>query len=357
MRAANISVCLGPNVDVMRDPLGGRNYEMYGEDPVLVGRTAAAFIRGLQSTGVMACAKHFIANNQETNRQTKDTHVSIRTLRELYAKGFRAAVKVGMWDGMSSTLGTAIRPSCQDPSDREDAYVMGAALPINDMYGDKEQMYKEPDALYQDGLLGTPVVLTEKAEGKDLEALFTYFDWTYTFEGAKTIMIGLNEEQYASVTLDPNLFAANGITTTYTESEGEDGKLVIEATFNSSDTIETAMMSLRMGIGLRLDGTEEYTIERGYPMVNQKAIEQWRKYLNLNTGNILSYTSLLDAEETDVYNKANAACMEIQAKVIPEIIRGMTSWDEYVEEMEKVETEKATVALQKYVNLAKTTKD
>lgn len=95
LRAANVSVCLGPNVDIIRDPLGGRNYEMYGEDPVLVGRTAAAFIRGMQSTGTMACAKHFIANNQETNRQIKNTHVSIRTLRELYARGFRAAVRDG----------------------------------------------------------------------------------------------------------------------------------------------------------------------------------------------------------------------------------------------------------------------
>ena len=95
MRSSHLDVCLGPNVDIIRDPLGGRNYEMYGEDPVLVGRIAAAFIRGMQSTGTAACAKHFIANNQETRRQTKDTHVSERTLRELYARGFEKAVKDG----------------------------------------------------------------------------------------------------------------------------------------------------------------------------------------------------------------------------------------------------------------------
>lgn len=94
-RASHVDMCLGPNVDIIRDPLGGRNYEMYGEDPVLVGRTSAAFVKGLQSVGVAACVKHFIANNQETNRQTKDTHVSERTLRELYAKGFEYAVKQG----------------------------------------------------------------------------------------------------------------------------------------------------------------------------------------------------------------------------------------------------------------------
>ena len=56
LRDSGVDVCLGPNVDLQRDPLGGRNYEMYGEDPVLVGRTGAAFIRGMQSTGVAACS-------------------------------------------------------------------------------------------------------------------------------------------------------------------------------------------------------------------------------------------------------------------------------------------------------------
>lgn len=93
MRSAHLDVCLGPNVDIMRDPLGGRNYEMYGEDPALVRRIAPAFISGMQSTGTAACAKHYIANNQENRRETKDTHVSIRTLREIYAKGFEASVK------------------------------------------------------------------------------------------------------------------------------------------------------------------------------------------------------------------------------------------------------------------------
>lgn len=93
MRDSKVDICLGPNVDIARDPLGGRNYEMYGEDPYLVSQIAASFIQGMQRTGVGACAKHFIANNQETNRNTKDTHVSERTLREIYSKGFMSAVQ------------------------------------------------------------------------------------------------------------------------------------------------------------------------------------------------------------------------------------------------------------------------
>lgn len=93
MRDSNIDVCLGPNVDIMRDPLGGRNYEMYGEDPHLVSETSVAFVNGMQETGVGASAKHFIANNQETRRNTKDTHVSERVLQEIYAPGFKAVVQ------------------------------------------------------------------------------------------------------------------------------------------------------------------------------------------------------------------------------------------------------------------------
>lgn len=95
LRNSGIDICLGPNVDVARDPLGGRNYEMYGEDPQLVAQTGAAFIRGLQSTGVGGCAKHYIANNQETNRNGKNEHISERTLREIYARGFKSAVQNG----------------------------------------------------------------------------------------------------------------------------------------------------------------------------------------------------------------------------------------------------------------------
>lgn len=93
MRAIGVDVVLGPNVDIYRDPLSGRGYEMYSEDPYVVEEMGAAFIEGVQSTGTAACAKHFLANNQETNRNTKDTHVSWRALREIYGRGFEAAIK------------------------------------------------------------------------------------------------------------------------------------------------------------------------------------------------------------------------------------------------------------------------
>lgn len=93
LRSSGVDLCMGPNVDVARDPLGGRNYEMYGEDPCLVSEMSVGFIQGMQSTGVGACAKHFIANNQETRRNTTNNHISERTLREIYSRGFMSAVK------------------------------------------------------------------------------------------------------------------------------------------------------------------------------------------------------------------------------------------------------------------------
>lgn len=95
MRASGIDVCYAPNVDIMRNPLGGRNYEMYSEDTYHASRMSVGFIKGFQSTGSVACAKHFIANNVETGRNSINEIISRRVLREVYSQSFEAAVKEG----------------------------------------------------------------------------------------------------------------------------------------------------------------------------------------------------------------------------------------------------------------------
>ena len=102
--AANgIQAILGPSFNLMRTPLNGRNFEYYGEDPVLAGETAAGFIRGCQSERVAACPKHLALNNQEICRTTGNSIIDERSLQELYLRSFEIAVRTANpWMMMSS---------------------------------------------------------------------------------------------------------------------------------------------------------------------------------------------------------------------------------------------------------------
>ncbi len=102
-KSKGVHVLLGPTVCIVRQPLAGRTFESYSEDPLLTARLAVSYVRGVQGEGVACCIKHFACNDQEFERMTISAEVDARTLREIHLPAFAAAVQeAGVWSIMTA---------------------------------------------------------------------------------------------------------------------------------------------------------------------------------------------------------------------------------------------------------------
>ncbi|WP_405014544.1 beta-glucosidase [Kitasatospora sp. NBC_01539] len=112
-RRKGVDMLLGPTLNLHRSPFAGRHFECFAEDPLLTARIGAAYIRGVQGGGVAATAKHFVANESETERLTMSADVDERTLREVYLAPFEAAVDAGVWAVMTAYNGVNGEPMAE----------------------------------------------------------------------------------------------------------------------------------------------------------------------------------------------------------------------------------------------------
>ena len=266
--------------------------------------------------------------------------------------------KVGMWEGMVWDTGTKIRTTCMDDSDQQDAFVMGCAFPINDMYGTAEQMYHEPDAFYGEtaGPATGGVGITTKAEDKNLPALFTYLNWCYTREGALLGSMGLSQEQYESMDFDPDNYAEYGFTDGLYHEEDRDGVTTYVTHIPQNSTLNgNAFITGRLTARLQLTGTGDdldYDIDNGESEVYQACREAYGSYDS--TGNVISYATKLTDDENEQAGDVYTPLKDYKNQVIPRMIKnGVDSeWDEYVKTVDSYDTKSVCEIYQKYVDEA-----
>ena len=256
---------------------------------------------------------------------------------------------VGMWQGGIGDVGSGIRATCASEEGKKDAMVFGCSMPVNDVYGTEAQKYNVPDMLYQDPRLGGATGFSVKCEGKDLATLFTMLDYLYSQEGAMVTSVGLSEEQYASMSFEPDLYAREGLKAAYTMEEQGDLK-VYHCAVPGGQELGNAVKAMRMASSLFLQGNEKdgYLLDRGYGIIGQRTLVAWMKYEG--TATIMNYNSLMTPEDSAVYNKTNTYLNDHMGQTVPGMIKeGLGSWDDYCAKLNKYGPDKVTEIYQSYI--------
>lgn len=255
--------------------------------------------------------------------------------------------KVGMWMGSMSELGGRLDA---DDAWTDGIYVEGCAYPINDIYGTEECKNVEPDCMFGSGLAGGGIIITPKAEGKDVAALCSYLDYFYSEEGALIKTLGLSEEQNAELT-DNTLYAD------YNLSEGayisnEDGTYTKAATLvNDSGNLLTAVAFQKVP-GLTL----VKNIDKGYEDTYKASIDSWTKYPNTGFFQGTITTDSMSTEDAKICDDLRTKILEYMTNNAFNFIKGNTDitsdedWGVWCKSLQKYNYQKATDIYQKYVD-------
>ena len=285
----------------------------------------------------------------DTRFETRASDIFFRINENGTAQGM-----VGLWYSGQGNLGTTIRVTCTDPSDQEDAYVMACAVPVNDVYGTDAQKFNTPDSFYQGSRIASSIGITTAAEDKDLESLFTMFNWLYTEEGAMTRTLGLSAEQLEETPVENDLYAENGMDGAYTitEGAGKDGKRLIALNYEDGADITNALKGTRLGVGLEMTGAGpglDYTLDKGKSAVSDAAQVQWTKYTN--TAGLLDYGGQFTEEESNTFSTINTAVNDYMAQHVPPLIKeGLGGWDAYVSGMSDLGVDEMTQIYQRVMD-------
>ena len=263
---------------------------------------------------------------------------------------------VGLTYNMTGILGSTIRTTCDNEEDKNDAMFWACSLPINDMYGDVSRQYNIPDMLFQQTLLATPMGFTSKCADRDLSAIFTMYDWFYTYEGGMVISKGLNAEQYASMKFEPDVYAQVGLTSGgYTLTKNDAGQDKISMNYDGGNTsLGGPLKATRLTAYLALNGNAgtDYEIDRGVSAVTAHAYEQWGKYIN--RAYMLNFNILFTNEEAARYSKTNTYVVDYMGQSVPGMIKnGLSGWDGYCTRLMKYDPNSVTQIYQRVIDLSK----
>lgn len=257
--------------------------------------------------------------------------------------------KVGMFNGQQSQLGG--RMDMKDGGFTEGIYVAGAAYPVNDVYGDDNCKYIEPDCVMGNGLTSGGILITKAAEDKDLSALFSYLDYFYSEEGALIKTLGLSADQTAE--LSGSTFYSDYNLTNGAYSIGADGKYLKDPVIvNDGGGLEVAARFEKAPSLILVEN-----VDLGLADSYQASLDSWSKYPNTGFFQGSITTSMMTAEDLKTCDDLRSKVLEYETNNAADFItgakdisKGSSDWEAWCKSLGKYNYQSASDIYQTYVD-------